>query len=264
MFYSKYHTEEQPVMFYYNYIIARILYVVYVACAIYLIVLYKQEFFGRLFSLQFYGGMFFFFIVNSLAYAFIITTIPPSQRKIKLQILSIFIFAMMATTQSVIYPFRNINFIDKTYLDLDKAYQNYKEEIVYLNPVERKVLAPRVETYNYPIRSLDGKDRAGAACYFSKIGIATPCHFNGDYSKPYRYQYFSATKPKGFDKLIGVWVLKIESLDGKEVIFDGRERYKREQTYNKRYMFVYLGSMYACSILFILLTCISIPRRNQC
>lgn len=264
MFYSKYHTEEQPVMFYYNYIIARILYVVYVACAIYLIVLYKQDFFGRLFSLQFYGGMFFFFIVNSLAYAFIITTIPPSQRKIKLQILSIFIFAMMATTQSVIYPFRNINFIDKTYLDLDKAYQNYKEEIVYLNPVERKVLAPRVETYNYPIRSLDGKDRAGAACYFSKIGIATPCHFNGDYSKPYRYQYFSATKPKGFDKLIGVWVLKIESLDGKEVIFDGRERYKREQTYNKRYMFVYLGSMYACSILFILLTCIAIPRRNQC
>lgn len=261
MFKSKYHTEEQPVMFYYNYIIARILYVVYVACAIYLIVLYKQDFFGRLFSIQFYGGMFFFFIVNSLAYAFIITTIPSSHRKVKLQTIFTFMIMVMGTTQSIVYPFRNINFIDKTYLDLDKAYQNYEEKIVYLNPVERKVLAPRVETYNSPAQTLDGK-YAGAACYFSHIGRANHCHFEADYNKLYRFQYFYAEKPKRLDKLIGVWVLKIESLDGKEVIFDGRERYKREQTYNKRYMFVYLGSMYACSILFILLTCISIPRRN--
>lgn len=263
MFYSKYHTKEQPVMFYYNYIIARILYAVYIVCAIYLIVLYKQDFFGGGFSIQFYAGMLCFFILNQTAYACIITTIPSSYRKAKLQVMFLCIFLVMVATQSVVYPFNNINFIDKTYLDLDKAYQNYKERIVYLNPVQRKVLAPRVESYNSPIRSLDGKEYAGAACHFSRIGTSAPCHFEGDYSKPYRYQYFSATKPKGFDKLIGVWVLKIESLDGKEVIFDGRERYKREQIYNKRYIFIYLGSMYACSILFILLTTISIPKRNQ-
>lgn len=256
---------EKSVKSYYNYIITKIIFFVFIIYIIGILIVNYQNFFGNTFYQVFsiYSGLMFFLIYNIFAYLFATHVIPTDKTKSKRQIhLAFGCFVLIFTHILSFTDLKFMRFVDKTYIDLDKAYQNYQEKIVYLNKPERLNLDnPKIRSYNAPMRTLDGKDTNVGYCEMYSFQSFEPCHFKGDYTTPYRAQYFSVRNSNG--KLLGLWALKVESLDGKDVIFDGREIYKQDQIYNKRYLFIFLAPLYTISILLALLNFIPIPKHNH-
>lgn len=261
----RYNGLEQDVRSYYNYIIIRILFFIFIIYAIFILIANYQDFFGETFyqSFMIYVGVFFFFVHHAVSYLFGTALTPSQNIKVKSQIyLGSVVLILIVTELSSVANFSH--YVTKTFMDLEVAYQNYEEKTVYLNEPKRLNLDnPKVRSYNLPMRTMDGKDTHAGSCEMYSFHAGEPCHIKGDYTTPYRVQYFYVEKSPKLKDFVGMWILKVESLDGQEVIFDGRELYKIDQIHNKRYLFVYLIPLCILSIISLLLSFIPIPKSNH-
>lgn len=257
---TEYDNLQEPIKHYYNHIIVKFIFYIFIIYAIFILIANYQDFFGETFyqSFMIYMGVFFFFVHHAVSYLFGTALTPSQNIKVKSQIyLGSVVLILIVTELSSVANFSH--YVTKTFMDLEVAYQNYEEEMVYLNEPKRLNLDnPKVRSYNLPMRTMDGKDKGGGSCEMYSFQKGESCHFRADYTKPYRHQYFVVRDKKG--NLIDIWVLKLESLDGKEVIFDGRELYKIDQMHNKRYLFVYLIPLCILSLISLLLSFVPMPK----